>query len=568
MVADRVARRRSSDAVRSRLRSLAIELWPVVVVAFAGLIALGHIADSPWKDLFLYNGDSIALPLIEQSIQDGEPFRWVFSSQNFLFPEGPLYVLSTIFTNSARVALLTNAVLNLVSLYILLRTIAHLLAHRSRHRLVEITIALGSTFLFVVFVLLEPTDAVNRSAIATLFLLTTYYYGVILSGLGLVALVLWVSRSFGPLHWGRKRSIIFATSTATLVGLTTFSDPLFLFQVIAPFVAVIAVLIFCNRLSWTGAGVLVGPIFVGGIVAMYFRHLFASSFASEVSSYLAISKIPDSLKVLWVTLKELLSSGPGTLKLLLVCLLFLITAAILMFALYAQSRPRLAKRVSTADLFITAFVIASAISLLLGEVFTGSTTTRYLEPLFIFPLLTSVAVGVYVLRRMLAEVSRADLRRNLSRFVTGIAILASLLIVVTGGLNVPAVASMARGDGYTAARCFDRFIGSSRANGVGTFWSVRQLDLYGTQRGALLQVREPIVVFGWISNIAPYEHKKFSYVVQDDSGQITPDAIATLGEPSQVVKCPSYTIYDYRGTPGEQILTDRIAASLEPFLRK
>jgi len=108
-----------------------VELVPVV--AFAGLIVLNHFATTRWPDAFLYNADSLVLPLIKQSISDGERFRWVFSSQLFIFPEAPLYWLSSLPTDSARVALATNAIVNLTALYALLRVNARLVAHHPHH---------------------------------------------------------------------------------------------------------------------------------------------------------------------------------------------------------------------------------------------------------------------------------------------------------------------------------------------------------------------------------------------------------------------------------------------------
>ena len=551
---------------RPRLIRWGIEAWPVVVAAFAGLIAMGHIADSPWKDTFLYNSDSLILPMIEKSIANGESMHWIFSSQNFLFPEGLFFFLSTLFTDSPQTALLTNGVLNIVALYVLLRVIAHLLAHRSRHRYVEISIALAATFLFVVYVLLEPTASVNRSGIASTFLMTTYYYGVILTGLGLIALALWVTRSFSQADWGRRRSIIFAVASAALATITTFSDPLYVMQVVAPFAVTALLLVFLNRLSWRGLLVLLAPTAVGVLIGFGLRVVFRSIFASGLGSYVAINNIPEAIKLFRTALFEMLSSAQGTFKLLISAVILIITVAILVFALYAQSRPRLARRIATAEVFIAAFVSISAISLVVGQVLTGTTNTRYLEPLFLFPLLTVVSVGVYILRRLLVEVKSSEMRRSLSRFNLGIGVLASALIVVLGVISTPPVVRAANGEGYTGTACFDDFVGDKDINGVGSFWSVRALDLYGHSEGRVLQVEDEFRVFQWMNNITPYADKTLSYVVDDGAGQFDNEDIAALGEPADVIQCPSYVIYDYAGTDGEDILTDRVAANLAQIL--
>ena len=553
---------------RGRFASWGIESAPIVIVAFLAIISIGHIVQTDWASTFFYHGDSLSLPLIEQSIQKGQAFHWVFTSQNFLFPEAPIFALSTLFTDSARVAMLINACLNVVLLYALLRVIGHLLAHRSRHRFVEISIALGATLLYVVFVLLEQTAAVNGAGIASLFLFSTYYYGVIIVGLATIALTLWVTRAFGPAEWGRNRAAIFCVVVVALAALTTFSDPLFVFQVAAPLVACELLLLFCNRLSWRGLWVLVSPIAVGVAIGMGLRAAFPGLFASDVSQYLSLSNIPDSTRLHITTMKQLLSSGQGSLKILLLGFVLVVNFGILIYALYAQSRPRLARNVTTSELFIVAFVSASSISLIVGQVLTGSTTTRYLEPLFVFPLLTVVSVGVYVLRRLLVEVKQAELRRNLSRFLLTVAAAASALFVIVGIFNLAPLARAASGVGYTADQCLEKFVGNSKLNGVGSFWSVRPLEVYGTQKGVLLQIQDPLQVYAWMVNLAAYEDKTFSYLVVDSSEQVTATSLDLLGTPNKVVSCPGYQIYDYQNTPGEKILTDKVAASLAALLDK
>jgi hypothetical protein len=44
------------------------EMLPVVVVIFASFIELAHIAQTSWLKAYLYNGDSLTLPLIRQSL--------------------------------------------------------------------------------------------------------------------------------------------------------------------------------------------------------------------------------------------------------------------------------------------------------------------------------------------------------------------------------------------------------------------------------------------------------------------------------------------------------------------
>jgi hypothetical protein len=544
------------------------EVWAVVVTVFASLIAIGHLAQSQWEATFLYNADSIVLPMLEKSIQQGEAFDWVFSSQNFLFPEGLFFAVSSAFTDSPQVALYTNACLNIVVLYVLLRVIAHQLAHRSRHRFVEITIALAATMLYVVYVLLEPTATVNRSGTATLYLLTTYYYGVIVVGLVTISLTLWVTRSFSAGPWGRRRVLVYVALITLISGITIFSDPLYVAQVLAPVVVCLVLLALSRRVSWKRAAVLVLPGIAGAVMGFALRTVFADLFASDLTSYFSADNIPTSILVLRETLNEMTSTAPGSLKLLLLTVVLFTTACATLFALIGLFLPAIARRMSTVEFFIVTFVSVSSVSLFVGHVITGAITTRYLTPVYIFPLLTVVYLGVFVLRRLLVEVESAELRRNLSRFSLGIAIAGSIVIVTVGLLNLPAVVRSASGATYSAAECFNEFIGDSNRDGVGSFWSVRPLEVYGESSGEILQVNPDLTAYAWMNNLAPYEDKTFSFVVSDASPQLPPESLEPLGEPVEVISCPGYEIYDYAGTPGEKILNGIIQKSVDELLNE
>ena len=542
------------------------EVWALVVTVFASLIAIGHIAKSDWETTFLYNADSIVLPMVEKSIAQGEAFHWVFSSQSFFFPEGLFFAISTAFTDSPQVALYTNACLNIVVLYVLLRVIARQLAHGSRHQFLEITIALAATILFVVYVLLEPTASVNRSGTATLFLLTTYYYGVIVVGLVAITLVLWVTRSFSAGSWGRRRVKIYAVVVGLITAATVFSDPLYFAQVLAPMAVCLFILAASKRVTWKRVWVLLLPGLLGTVLGFGFRVVFADLFASNLASYFSIENIPTSITVLRESFVEMTSTSSGSLKLLLIGSVLLITFSVMTYAIVGCFRPAIASRVSTVEFFVIGFVSVSTVSLFLGHVLTGAITTRYLIPIYVFPLLTIVYVGVYLLRRLLVEVENTTLRRDLSRFSVGIAIAASIVIVVVDSLNLPAVVRSASGANYQSTRCFDDFVGNSQRNGVGSFWSVRTLEVYGDARGEVLQVQPDLTVYPWMNNLAPYEDTDFSYVVSDSSGQVPPESLIALGEPAEVIDCVSYTIYDYEGTPGEAILNRVVGESADKLL--
>ncbi|MFT4028599.1 MAG: hypothetical protein QM675_01885 [Protaetiibacter sp.] len=549
------------------LRHWGVEVAAVVVVAFGGLVALGHFATSSWAQMMLYDADSLVLPLVEKSMHAGQPFQWVFSSQLFIFPEGLVYGISSIATDDPRVVLAINLVLNLVGLYLLLRVTTHLLARRSRHRFLEISAALVATGLFGAFVLLEPQPHIGGSTIASLYLLSTYYYGVIMVGLAVVALVLWATSTFGGVRPTRPRAIGYAVAAFLIVGVATMSDPLVLMQVIAPVGLALLVLWFAARIDGRTLLLLGGVLAAAGVVGFLARRLLRAYVQAEVGSYLALSQIPDSAKLHLDALLETLETPQGTLKLLLAGGVILVSLALFATALFVQARPRLAGRITTAEFFLSAFVSISTLSLPIGEVLSGSLTTRYLEPLFVFPLLVMIAIGVKAMRWMLLSVDRADLRRSLAVYSSGVMVAGSAVVIVCGVLAIPPTGEMLRGDTYTLSDCLDEELDGTDANAVATFWLARPLELYGSQDGIVAQVSNDLEPFPWMNNLDDYD-REFSYVLIDRIGFVTEDSVAGLGEPVSVTSCGAYDVLDYTGTPGEEELNRIIREGLEEALEE
>jgi hypothetical protein len=210
-------------------------------------------------------------------------------------------------------------------------------------------------------------------------------------------------------------------------------------------------------------------------------------------------------------------------------------------------------------LLIALFVIASTLSLVVGIIVTGQTVTRYLIPLFVFPQLS-----LFLLKRARVRPLRPRLRR---RARWSVALILCVASVVAIGLSAPPVAALASPRPPVDVACLDDWLthntGADRAqaNGVGDFWTVRALALYGHQTGALVQVYLPTEVHGWMNNLWLYEHRTFSYVLVDRN--LTASAvIPTLGHPARVVRCSGYSIYDYRHTSGERIMNQGIEQSL------
>lgn len=544
-------------------RIVLVEAIPILVVVAAAMVVLSRMATSTWSAILLYNGDSLVLPLLERSIADGEPFQWVFSSQLFVFPELLIYGFIGLFTDDTRLTIVTNVVVNLVLLYVFARLIARFSLQRSRHRFIEISVALAAVGLFTIFCLLEPEPNINGSAIATLFLMNTYYQGAVLAGLAAITLVLWVSRGFHRVQWGVGRTTVYALVAGAITIATTLCDPLYAMQITAPLCLALIAVWFANRLTARGFVLLLLVNGGGAVIGLWARRFVTQFLSAEVDSYIDTTRIPASITLLETTVAELAATPGGVFKLLLLGGLVVAMFAFFFYALYAQSRPALRRSVTSGEFFLSALSTFSFVTLVIGFVYTGSTTTRYLLPIFIFPILAMIPIVVHILRRSMLVVAYADYRRSLARFMIGAAATGSALVLVAGAVNTPPVVRMVTGADFTGVDCFDDFVGTDDSNGVGTFWITREWEVYGSERGDVLQVNGDLTIFDWMINLSSYEDKTFSYVVLDPFGFVSEDTIAPLGTPADVVSCGDYTIYDYAGTPGEEILTDEIAADLE-----
>ena len=563
------ARPSGIDARRIRPREILAQGWViesvgVLAVGAIALLVLGRLLTSAWNDILLYNGDSLVLPLIAGSIGK-EPFEWVFSSQLFLFPEVPLYALSSLFTATPQAALVFNACLNLLILYAALRMIGTLLMPRGTSRLLLVGSSVLSTSLFAAFVVLEPSPSVNGVAVATLYLVTTYYYGAVVAGLAVFTLTLWFIRSRQSESPRRWVTATYVASVVLIGTLAAASNPLYLFQIVAPLVVTLVVVVFLNRLGWAEFGIIAGAQLIVTAASMAARIVLAPFLSASVSRYVRTDDMPQSLRILNHVVAELLSSPSGTLKLTLVSAVFLGSVVLAVRALYAGARPRIADRISSLDVFVHVFVTLSVIALLVGFVATGSTTTRYLLPMFVFPVLGAQVVILRVAswlcsRTLAGSSSRARLARTLS--VSAIAAILTLLALGVLAWGAPRVLSASNGERYDYPACLDKFLAGTQSDGVASFWVGRQLEVYGSHSGDVLQVDSTLGVDSWMINLASYVDQDFSFVVVDGN-IITEKSVKPLGAPAAVINCPAYEIYDYAGVRGDETLDQLIEESLE-----
>lgn len=549
-----------APAVKRPPRGLAEALGLLAILSLSAVV-VAQMLRGPWANYMFYNGDSVVLPLIEKSIAAGDEFQWVFSSQLFLFPEALLYAVSSAFTDDPRIALLVNAFVNILVLYGVLRSVAAQIGRRvgtpARWQIAA-TVATTATLLF--YVVLEPAPDINRTTLASLSLMTTYYFGTVLAGLALFSLTLWfVGRSVDEARFSAKRAVLYVAGTLVVGGLSATSNPLFLLQYVAPSVVLFVVLLIFRALSWRAFGTLVVANLLVVPVSTVGRSLLSPFVSADVSDYLQFDLMGESVQYIKTIVMACFATERGTLEFILSVAVLYLSCHMFVRGLYRRARQRTGTGTSAGELLSYGFGALSAIALLFGFVVTGSMTTRYLLPLLIFPL---VGLIVALLTVAVPAVRRVP-RSKRYPAVRPIAVGTVLAVIAAGGVwgSVSAARSLAETP-YTFPDCLDEFRGDEPVNGVASFWLARQLELYQDSDGAILQVKPDLEIEPWMVNLAAYEDRDFTFVLVQREGEAE-EVVDILGVPARTIDCPEYDILDYESAPGEEELNAIIDESLE-----
>ena len=121
-------------------------------------------------------------------------------------------------------------------------------------------------------------------------------------------------------------------------------------------------------------------------------------------------------------------------------------------------------------------------------------------------------------------------------------------------------------ESHSGLRCFNEHMAKHRFNAVGTFWSARTLDAYGTTGARVLQANEHFEPTLWLNNRATYTHLKVNGVIVSHAidnvrhkGNIYPDSTHVLGKPDKVYPCKDFDIYFYDdGSSGYRYLAEQM----------
>ncbi|MBF4463341.1 MULTISPECIES: hypothetical protein [unclassified Rathayibacter] len=540
-----------------RLRPLLLDLLAGLLVASAAFAVIGTLLGTGWQPYFLRDGDSLALPLIVQSLLSGEPLQWVMTSQLFFFPELPLYAISSV-AGSPSASLLLNGVLNVVVLFALVRWVSALVLV-DRAVWLRRAAATATILLFLLLCLSETRALNNVGALATTFLLTTYYHGSVLVAVGGLALIL---RLLDPAARGRAFGGVLLV---VLVAATSLSNPLLLVHFTAPGLLGLASLWLTAQLPGRRAVALAGLLLGGSILGSLARLPLASFVAADASTYIRTPLAGPALTSLLEQIADVKSTPKGLVELITIGFLLLAALALVLVRVRGLTRrgqggeaagaSPASRVVSHRSWFLCVFVLSEAGVLLAVQVASGSSVSRYLMPIAVFSCL--VLLPLLGLVRV-----RARRRLRLAAAGSAVVVASSVLLTTVGASG--AERALADGPLGADAACVKDWIGGRDIEGVGSFWIVRPLALYDSL--PVQQVNPDFSVQVWMSNLASYD-EDFSFVLVDPASPWPGATEDAFGPPARTIDCGAIQIYDYAGTAGQQRLDEVIASSLEKARR-
>ncbi|AOX65293.1 hypothetical protein BJK06_05570 [Curtobacterium sp. BH-2-1-1] len=532
-----------------RARRLAVgqeALGALVALALA-VIALRHVVATSRVALLWYDGDSVLLPLVERSMQLGQPFEWAMSPALFFFPELPVYLLCSVVTATPQQALALNGVLVLLAVYALVRAAANELmpAARRSARIAVSAVALGFVTLLV---LTESSATATSLELASLLLTTTYYYGAVLAMLGTAVLVLRAVRL------GRA-SVTVLVVLGLVAACTTASNPLYVPWSAAPVVMTLVLLALARRLPWRPVGLLAATLTLGSVVGYLLRIPLRPFVSLDPSTYVQPSRAGETLGFFAALTDDRAGSAAGDAGLLLLLVGVLLSVGGTVWAWRV--------RTSRTVLVAAALPLVTVVAVSVGVVVAGSETPRYLEPIVTAPLLALVAV---------AELARTAVRRTQvhrpRRGIRAVLALAAAGVLLAGIATAPSTARAVAEARYDPAACLDRWADGRDVVGVGQFWTVRPLATYASTNVQLLQVRDTFATYPWLVDLGAYRDAAPTFVVIG-SGDVWTTAVEdSLGPPATITHCTGFDVYDYAGTSGAAVLQRDVVDSADAVRRE
>ena len=540
---------------KSRLLHMALPLTTSFITIVVSLLAIGQVLQSNWNDLFLFNGDSLTLALYAKSLFSGELRDWTFSSQIFFFPEIFIYVICYALTPNLEWSFILNGLVNYWLYIFLLYRIASAVG---ADLWVRCGFAVLATCLLLLYCSLEQGAEVNVTALVTLFLFNTYYFGAVLCAL----CVTWICCCVLNGNQFAKRygyGMILA-----LTAMTYFSNPMFLLQGAMPFVACILFMRWYLQIDKNISRGLIISMISGVLLGQVMRMIFADHVGKSIGKYVHLRSVIDGAQGFSTNLARVFETTTGTVEFLIIggLLITAIGVATRYFGTESRIRNFSDASANQALLFLVLFSVASSCITLIGTLVSGNSLMRYFLPVALLPVFVLLTAFHQTLMA-----SGVAVRRYVSLCVIiGIAMVA----FVCGRPNTTASFSWLFNARYSQSHvglgCFNRHMSEKPFNVVGTFWTTRTLDAYGSTRARALQVNERFEPTLWLNNRATYRDLAINGVIvsraQDalrQKGSIYAEETRTLGSPDRIFACKDFDIYYYAdGSPGFNQLAEQM----------
>ncbi len=527
-------------------------------------LVVGHLLLTSWRDIFFFNSDSLTLPLLLRSILSGEAFEWRFSSQLFFFPEAFLYFVSAGLTPTVEWALILNAFINFLLVFILLFWIGALSGLDFIGRLL---FTVCGAALISLYIVLEPTPAVNLTALVSLSLFNTYYFGVILAGYFVLAINLYFLKCDVGSSCRSLLSQLLACAGVLVLALTYGSNPLFLLQCSLPLLICLFGIYFFRGISKGTLVGLIGLQVIGLFLGQCLRWYFSDSIGRSVDRYVDIKAIFQSSKLFSENIKLIWSSPASKIEYLLIALVICIAS----FSMMHAWRSFLMRRKSVSIegytfnrplLLLASFSLVAPLFSAVGVLASGNYLMRYFLPLAFFPIL---AIGYLI------GIAVNSLDRGKKSFLFGCI---CFFLVAPGALALIAN-SVSPGSGsflwWTQSRafslpqsiaCINERFREEPINLFASFWTSRPIDLYTSAPVRVLQVGPGLKPYYWMNNQAPYKTIQVSGVIVDKPegtqkwpGYLYEEDLPALGQASDRVDCERVSIYLFnRDTEGFKII--------------
>ncbi|QWD66572.1 hypothetical protein [Polynucleobacter sp. MWH-Aus1W21] len=524
------------------------------------VLVVGHLLLTSWRDIFFFNSDSLTLPLLLKSILSGETFEWRFSSQLFFFPEAFLYFVSAGLTPTVEWALILNAFINFLLVFTLLLWIGALSGLDFIGRLV---FTVCGAVLISIYIVLEPTPAVNQTALVSLSLFNTYYFGVILASYFVLAINLCFLKDDSDSSGRSLSSLLLACAGVLILALTYGSNPLFLLQCSLPLLICLLGIYFFRGISKRTLVELIGLQLMGLFLGQCLRWYFSDSIGRSVDRYVDIKAIFQSSKLFSENIKLIWSSPVSKIEYLLIVLVICVACFSMAHAWRSFLMRRKGVSIESCTfnrplLLLASFSLIAPLFAAVGVLASGNYLMRYFLPLAFFPILaTAYLIGIAV----------NSLDRGTKPFLVGCV---CFFLGAPGALALIAN-SVSPGSGsflwWTQSHSFslpqsiacvnERFRGGS-INLVASFWTSRPIDLYTSAPVRVLQVGPGLKPYYWMNNQAPYKMIQVSGVIVDKPegtqkwpGYLYEEDLPALGQVSDRVDCERVSIYLFnRDTEG------------------